>query len=620
MMVHISGCYLGVWLALIVGFTSATTSQAADSDSQQALPKSRVETSTEHALQRFFDQVFERDLERSPIQAAFMGESINQDQWDDISPAFQAHTMALMQSDIEAVNAFDDTALSPAARLSKRIFLHDRKSQMAWHSFRDEHYLVEPLWGAQLAIPSVLMGAHPVHSVPDAESYIRRLRHVPLYLDEVVRQLDERAGKGFYLVDWMYPQIINASAAIITGFPFDDLTVSAPIWADIERKIEQLAVSRSEKDRLLDAVEAGLLEHFAPAYRRLIGALERQQPHASRMDSVARFPRGAQYYQMLLNHYTSTTLSAQDIHTLGLENVARLHSEMIALMTELGFEGSLTSFFHHVRTDDSLHFADSETGRSEYMERVAEVIAAMQEKLPLYFNRLPEAELRIKRVEAFREDTETLAFYQPPSLDGRRPGVYYINLYDMTALPRIDLEALAFHEGIPGHHLEASLALELETLPDFQRFTPFVAFSEGWALYAEYLAKEMGFYQDPYAEFGRLAMELWRAARLVVDTGIHAKGWSREQAVAYLEQNTPNAHSDCRSAVERYVSWPGQATAYMVGKIRILTLREQAQEALGDEFDIREFHDTVLGSGPVPFDILDANILDMIERKKRRLH
>ena len=236
----------------------------------------------------------------------------------------------------------------------------------------------------------------------------------------------------------------------------------------------------------------------------------------------------------------------------------------------------------------------------------------MEEKLPEYFGVLPKAELIVKRVEPFRERSAGKAFYQSPPPDGSRPGIYYANLFDMSAMPKTDLEALAFHEGLPGHHLQRAITAELEGVPDLQRYLSFTAFSEGWGLYTEQLAYEMGFYEDPYSRFGQLAMELWRAARLVVDTGIHSKRWSREEAISYLVNNTPNAEYDCIKAIERYIAMPGQATAYMIGKLRIVELREQAREALGDKFDIRLFHDTVLGSGPVPLNKLAENIDAMV--------
>jgi uncharacterized protein (DUF885 family) len=259
-----------------------------------------------------------------------------------------------------------------------------------------------------------------------------------------------------------------------------------------------------------------------------------------------------------------------------------------------------------------LRFPNTDKGREQYLFEAEAAIDAMKARLPDYFGRLPKADLTVKRVEAFREQSAGKAFYQGPPMDGSRPGIYYANLYDMNAMPKTDLEALAFHEGVPGHHLQRALTTELGGIPDFQRYLSFTAFTEGWGLYSEYLAKEMGFYTDPYSEFGRLAMELWRAARLVVDTGIHHKRWTREEAIAYLLANTPNAESDCIKAIERYIAMPGQATAYMIGKIKILALREDARLALGDQFDIRQFHDVVLGSGPVPLDVLEANIKAMV--------
>jgi uncharacterized protein (DUF885 family) len=237
----------------------------------------------------------------------------------------------------------------------------------------------------------------------------------------------------------------------------------------------------------------------------------------------------------------------------------------------------------------------------------------MAERLPAYFGVLPRAALVVKRVEAYRERSAGKAFYQRPPSDESRPGIYYANLYDMNSMPKTDLEALAFHEGLPGHHLQLSIAAELNHVPDFQRHTRFTAFSEGWGLYSEYLAKEMGFYQDPYSNFGRLSMELWRAARLVVDTGLHHKQWTRQQAVAYLVANTPNAIYDCQRAIERYIAMPGQATAYMIGKLRIVELREMARQALGDRFDIRAFHDVVLGSGAVPLDQLEVHVQRLVQ-------
>ena len=291
---------------------------------------------------------------------------------------------------------------------------------------------------------------------------------------------------------------------------------------------------------------------------------------ASGDDGVWRLPDGGEYYQRLLKWYTTTELTADEVHELGLSNVARIHNEMRAIMQEVGFSGTLQAFFVSVRENQALRYPNTDQGRDQYLDDARSAIARMEAKLPEYFGVLPKAELVVKRVEPFREQGAGKAFYQSPPPDGSRPGIFYANLYDMSAMPKTDLEALAFHEGLPGHHLQRAITAELEDIPDLQRYLSFTAFSEGWGLYTEQLAYEMGFYEDPYSRFGQLAMELWRAARLVVDTGIHDKRWSREEAIAYLVENTPNAKYDCIKAIERYIAMPGQATAYMIGKLRIL--------------------------------------------------
>ena len=273
-------------------------------------------------------------------------------------------------------------------------------------------------------------------------------------------------------------------------------------------------------------------------------------------------------------------------------------------MSDVGFEGSLQEFFVHLRTGDQYFY----TSREDYLAEANSKLAAMEKKLPEFFNTLPNAPFVIKPVEAFREKSAGKAFYQRPAPDGSRPGTYYVNLYDLKSMSKTELEALAYHEALPGHHLQLAIQTELGDLPAFRKFGGVTAYSEGWGLYSEELGKDMGFYTDPYSDFGRLGMELWRACRLVVDTGIHDKRWSREEAIQYLTDNTPNPDGDIRKAIERYIVYPGQATAYMIGKLKILELRTRAQEALGDEFTMGAFHDVILKSGPVPLDIMEERV------------
>ena len=305
-----------------------------------------------------------------------------------------------------------------------------------------------------------------------------------------------------------------------------------------------------------------------------------------------------------MRYYTTTDLTADEVHQIGLREVERIHGEMRAIMAQVEFEGSLQEFFTHLRTGDEFFYPT----REAYLADANATIAAMQERLPEFFGRLPQAEVVVQPVEAFREQSAGKAFYQAPTPDGSRPGTYYVNLYNLRDMSRTEMEALAYHEAVPGHHLQRALQVESGNIPPFRRFGGFTAYTEGWGLYAEELGKDMGGYTDPYSDFGRLGMELWRACRLVVDTGIHHMRWSREDAIAYLQENTPNPEGDIRKAIERYIVYPGQATAYMIGKLRIMELRQNAMDTLGDDFDWRGFHDSVLAPGPVPLDILEEQV------------
>jgi uncharacterized protein (DUF885 family) len=400
----------------------------------------------------------------------------------------------------------------------------------------------------------------------------------------------------------------------MVGAPFD-AGDDSPVWADFQAKVAALELSREERQLLLDQARAALLEDFQPAYLRLVNALEQQAALAPAEDGVWKHPDGDAFYRERLAYYTTTELTPDQVHDIGLREVARIHEEMRGIMRRVGYEGSLRDFMKFMRDDARFYYSNDDAGRERYLREATVYIDAMRERLPDYFGLLPKAGIVVKRVEPFRERTAGKAFYQTPPQDGSRPGIYYANLYDMKSMPTYQMEALAYHEGIPGHHMQRAISVELQGIPEFQKYATFTAYTEGWGLYTEQLAREMGFYEDPYADFGRLAMELWRAARLVVDTGLHYKRWTREEAIRYLMENTPNAEYDCTKAIERYAAMPGQATAYMIGKLKILELREAAREALGERFDIRGFHDEILKDGPVPLSILEKKIDRWVARQ-----
>jgi len=333
-----------------------------------------------------------------------------------------------------------------------------------------------------------------------------------------------------------------------------------------------------------------------------------QANKASTDDGIWRFPDGAGYYATLLKNYTTTGLSPEQIHELGLREVARIHEEMTALMQPLGFHGDLKKFLVTMRDRKDLYYPNDAKGRAMYLAETQKALDSVTAKLPQWFGTQPKAPLVVKPVEAFREKSAGKAFYQRPAPDGSRPGTYYVNLSNMAAMPAVEVEALFYHEGIPGHHLQLAVQTELAELPPFRKFGGVTAYSEGWGLYAEKLAKDMGQYTDPLRDFGRLQLELHRAIRLVVDTGLHSKKWTRDQAIRYVLDNSAEPAASCRKAIERYIVFPGQATAYMVGRLKISELRERAKAALGDRFDIRAFHDVVLRNGPLPLDMLDAEV------------
>jgi uncharacterized protein (DUF885 family) len=383
---------------------------------------------------------------------------------------------------------------------------------------------------------------------------------------------------------------------------------------DFRAKIAKLDLPPARLAELDNAALAAVQTSMAPAYGRLRTELKAQAEYASTADGIWRLPDGAGYYEALLASYTSTDMTAAQIHDLGLSEVARIHKQMGVIQAQVGYKGELKAFFAHLR--DSPQFYH-ET-REGYLGEAATRIDAMQAALPRFFNTIPTSPLTVKAVEAFREKSAGKAFYQSPAPDGSRPGTYYVNLYNLRDMSITELEALAYHEGIPGHHLQRAIQTELKDVPAFRQYGGFTAYTEGWGLYAEELGKDMGFYADPYSDFGRLGMELWRACRLVVDTGIHDKRWSREQAIQYLRDNTPNPEGDIVKAIERYIVYPGQATAYTIGKIKIMELRARAKAKLGDRFDIREFHDVVLTGGPMPLSVLESRVDTWIAGKSAR--
>ena len=572
-----------------------------------AIEPAATVAANQSGINALFEEYDAASLAASPQGRAYRGiRDEDYGKWDDPSDAAAIASQQRLQSTAAAMRArFDVAGLSEDDRLSFRLFnaMADRSARR--FPFRDYGYIFDQMNGEQSGLPAFLINIHRVSDLHEAEAYVERIAGLGPHLDALTAQSRQRADKGILPPDWVYPYVISDIENLLSA------GADNAVLEDFREKIAAADLGAQIAPLDVAATQAWL-ESAQPAYQRLLAEMQRQQAIAPTDDGVWRFPQGAEYYEALLYNYTTTDLTPDQIHQIGLDNVARIHGEMRAIMDQVGFEGSLQDFFTFVRSDPRFFH----TSREDYLADVQEHSDKMTAALPQWFATLPTDPLQVKPVEAFREQSAGKAFYQRPAPDGSRPGTYYVNLYNLNDMSKNELEALYYHEGLPGHHLQLSIQTQLGDVPPFRRFGGVTAYSEGWGLYSEELGKDMGFYTDPYSDFGRLGMELWRACRLVVDTGIHHKRWSREEAIAYLTENTPNPEGDIRKAIERYIVYPGQATAYMIGKLKIMELREKARRELGEEFDIRAFHDVILTSGPVPLNIMEENVESWIAEKR----
>ena len=601
-------------LALAMSACTPQTSEPTQNVSTQV--EQTVSQTESEKLAEYFANMFEQNLKRSPIMQSYLGYKWDYDKWNDISETAQDEERAIQEARLLDFTKFDLSQLNAQEQLSLEVAKTDIQRRLANDEFRHHTYIMHQFRAFHTMVPSFLINIHRVKSVEDAQAYVARLNGVKPLFTQVIQQMKTRQKLGVFPPKWAYDQMIQASHNVIVGHPFEESPEHSTIWADFKGKLDALDISNAEKSGLVAEAMLAIEQSVLPAYRDLIEELKIQQVLSPEGDGVWRLPDGDKWYQNRLAWFTTTDLDADQVHQIGLENVERIHNAMISIKEKVGFEGDLPAFFEFMRTDKQFYYPATDEGRERYMQEAKALIDIMEAKVPEYFGLTPKARMQVKRVEAFREQSAGKAFYQSPSKDGSRPGTYYANLYNMKDMPTYQMEALAYHEGIPGHHMQRSIAQELDGIPEFQKYVTFTAYTEGWGLYTEELGKDMGFYQDPYSDFGRLAMELWRACRLVVDTGIHAKKWSREKAINYLIENTPNPENDSVKAIERYIAMPGQATAYMIGKLKIMELRAMAKETLGDKFDIRGFHDEILKDGPVPLNILESKIKTWVETQQ----
>ncbi|MDX1761402.1 MAG: DUF885 domain-containing protein [Christiangramia sp.] len=599
---------LPVILGLMVTSCGEDTKQEAYSQAD------REKASAE--LNDYFAREYQKEIEESPETQTQRGLKTDYDKWDDYSNLKYSEDLEQAKKRMEYLEQVDTSALDEETKLSYKLYRRQVQNEIDDYKYRFYDYPIEQMHGLHAELPAFLINMHRIDSVPDAEAYIARLVGLEKVMADIIEQLKLREQNGVMPPKFVFDRTLDASRNLIKGKPFTNSTESSTLMEDFVTKVEKLEISEDEKTRLIGDAENALVDHLKPAYEGLIDFLENQQKRATEEAGVWKFPKGEEFYNNALRRVTTTNLTADEIHKIGLSEVARIHGEMEQIMEEVGFEGSLEDFFEFMKNDKQFYYENTEEGKAAYLKEAKTIINNMKEMLPELFNTQPEADIVVKAVEPFREKSAGKAFYQQPSIDGSRPGTYYANLYDMAAMPKFEMEALAYHEGIPGHHMQIAIAQELDSIPEFRKFSFFTAYVEGWGLYSEYIPKEIGFYKDPYSDFGRLAMELWRSCRLVVDTGIHAKKWTRQEGIDYYKENTPAAESACVKMVERHIVMPGQATAYKIGMNKILDLRENAKEQLGDQFDIREFHDVVLTDGALPLTILESRVDSWVKSKK----
>ena len=564
----------------------------------------------------YFEKIFQERLDRSPEFKMWLGIKEDQGHWDDNSERAARVNFARTKNELRWLkNNIDYEELDTQTQLSYDLFVYELERSIANHKYRYHNYPFNQMHGLQSGVPADLISLHKVDNISDAQDYISRLRRSQTLFKHVLIGLEKRRAKGIIPPEFVFPHVLRDCRNVISNEPFENTGIPSTLLEDFTKKVNALDIISRERERLLIQAKQALLKHVKPAYEDIIAYIKELQKEASPTDGVWDFPDGESFYNARLAAITTTDLTAEEIHNIGLQEVDRIHAEMRNIMQQVGFEGALQEFFVYVNNDDSQFYADSDQGRAEYVAEATRIVDAMRAELDQLFITKPKAEIVVKAVEAFREESAGKAFYQSPALDGSRPGTYYVNTYDMKAIPKYQMEALAFHEGIPGHHMQIAISQELQDIPMFRKFGWYTAYGEGWALYSEYIPKEMGFYTDPYSDFGRLAMELWRACRLVVDTGIHAKKWTREQGIDYYVQNTPNVEADAVKMVERHIVMAGQATGYKIGMLKILELREKARAEMGEAFDIREYHDIVLTNGRLPLNILEDQIDKWIASK-----
>jgi uncharacterized protein (DUF885 family) len=577
-----------------------------------ASPAFAATSDLDRELTVFLDAAFEEELAMSPEWQTRLGRKTQYDRLSDRSDAAAEKRLAWRRASVaEMKRRFDPAKLGVDARTSFDIWALELDRAEDAHLWRDHDYIFVRS-GPHAGLPGFLINAHRVDTPADMEAYVARVKAIGPTVDVLLDQAKRAAGKGIRMPRFAYEQSQEEVRKITAGAPFGEGPDSA-LLVDAKAKAAALRtagkIDAATEAKLVTEVAEAMSGGMKPAYDRLATWLAEDRANASaEPQGAGSLPDGKAFYEAMLRDQTTTNMTAEEIHALGLAEVKRIRVEMEALKAKIGFAGTLEEMFVFMRTDDRFYVPNDDAGRAIYLKKAEDFLAAMRARVPEQFGRLPKSPLVVRRVELYREEPGGAAHYNTGSLDGSRPGVYYVHLADTRATPIYEIEGTSYHEGWPGHHMQISIAQELTGLPAFRTQYKYGAYIEGWGLYVEQLAKEMGFYTDPWSDFGRLGREIWRAIRLVVDTGIHAKGWSETQAFEFYSSNSPQPVGKIRSEIRRYFVSPGQATSYKVGMIKILELRAQAKAAMGARYDQRAFHDMLLSAGSLPLPVLEARV------------
>ncbi len=567
----------------------------------------RAEADATSDLHQLFAESWERTLRENPTFASSLGDLRFNRQWPDRSLGAIAVSHAEDRRELARLMQIDRSALADTDQVNYELFMRQKQDQVKAYRFRQFLLPLNQRGGIQTA--DQLADRLRFDDQKAYEDWIARLQSFDVYMDQTIKLMRRGIKEGR-----VHPTIIMQRVpAQIAAQLVDDPSASS-FFAPFNDMPE--SISQRRRGKLEARARMAIARTVLPGFRRLAKFIDKSYLPMTR-DQVGAYaqPDGEAFYQYRVERYTTTSLSADEIHKIGLREVARIRAEMMEIIENLNFSGSFDDFLEFLRTDPQFYYDDPDQLLAGYIA----ITKRIDPQLPKLFDRLPKARYVVKPIPAAIAPDTTTAYYSQPAADGSRPGTYFVNLYRPEVRPKYEMEVLSVHETVPGHHLQIALAQELGDLPAFRRYGGFTAFVEGWGLYSESLGGDLGLYADPYSEFGRLTYEMWRAVRLVVDTGMHAKLWSRQKAIAFFKANAAKTEFDIVNEIDRYIVMPGQALAYKIGELKIKQLRRQSQDALGEGFDIKRFHDAVLNKGAVPLDVLESQINAWIAAEKNRL-